>query len=152
MNIIQVIDPKEKAMISRLVLEELKDWFEIDEAREQYIEDSKNQIFFAVEEHDQYIGFLCLKDTSKYTMELSVIGVRKQFQKSGVGRQLFHSAQGFTKEHGYEFMQVKTVVIGCYAEYDQTNLFYQSLGFKEFEIFPDLWDPANPCQIYIMSI
>ncbi len=27
-----------------------------------------------------------------------------------------------------------------------------SCGFKEFEVFPLLWDDANPCQIYAMSL
>ena len=47
---------------------------------------------------------------------------------------------------------VKTVKMGVYEDYDKTNLFYLSLGFKELEVFPKLWDEANPCQIYIMSI
>lgn len=24
--------------------------------------------------------------------------------------------------------------------------------FKEFEVFPTLWDEANPCQIYVMAL
>lgn len=42
--------------------------------------------------------------------------------------------------------------MGKYKEYDQTNLFYQSLGFKEFEVFPTLWDDKNPCQVYVMTL
>lgn len=49
-------------------------------------------------------------------------------------------------------MQVKTVEMGKYEEYDRTNKFYQSLGFKEFEVFPMLWDEWNPCQIYVMDL
>jgi hypothetical protein len=45
-----------------------------------------------------------------------------------------------------------TVVIGVYEDYDRTNYFYQSLGFKEFEVFPLLWDKDNPCQIYVMRL
>ncbi len=26
------------------------------------------------------------------------------------------------------------------------------LGFKEFEVFPTLWDEWNPCQIYVMAL
>lgn len=49
-------------------------------------------------------------------------------------------------------MQVKTVQMGCYDIYDDTNKFYKSLGFKEFEVFPTLWDEWNPCQIYVMYL
>ena len=53
---------------------------------------------------------------------------------------------------GYEFLQVKTVRMGMYDDYDATNRFYISLGFKEFEVLPQIWDEANPCQIYVMGL
>ena len=53
---------------------------------------------------------------------------------------------------GYSFMQVKTVQMGKYKEYDDTNCFYIHMGFKEFEVFPTLWDEWNPCQIYAMTL
>ena len=56
------------------------------------------------------------------------------------------------RKAGNEFMQVKTVKMGMYEDYDKTNLFYLGCGFKEFEVLPDLWDEANPCQIYAMSL
>jgi len=65
---------------------------------------------------------------------------------------LFSSAKKAAIEKGYSFIQVKTVQMGRYEEYDSTNKFYLSLGFKEFEVFPTLWDEWNPCQIYIMSL
>ena len=67
-------------------------------------------------------------------------------------RELFRSARKAASEAGYSFMQVKTVQMGKYEEYDDTNRFYLSLGFQEFEVFPTLWDAWNPCQIYIMTI
>ena len=53
---------------------------------------------------------------------------------------------------GYSFIQVKTVKMGMYEDYDCTNRFYISLGFKEFEVLNSLWDENNPCQIYVMGI
>ena len=61
-------------------------------------------------------------------------------------------AKAEAKRLGYSFIQVKTVQMGRYAIYDDTNRFYLSLGFKELEVFPTLWDEWNPCQIYIMTI
>ena len=49
-------------------------------------------------------------------------------------------------------MQVKTVKLGVFPEYDQTNYFYRSMGFKEFEVIKEIWDEENPCQIYVMSL
>ena len=42
--------------------------------------------------------------------------------------------------------------MGMYEDYDRTNKFYISLGFKEFEVIEDYWDKDNPCQIYVMSL
>lgn len=150
--IFQVDDKNEKIKISRIILEALTDWFEIKESREEYILNSKNQDFFVAKEDNKYIGFLCLKQTGKSTVELAVMGVLKEYHRKGIGKQLFNAAKQYAKNKGYEFIQVKTVAMGYYDDYDNTNRFYQNLGFKELEVFPTYWDKDNPCQIYIMSI
>ena len=80
------------------------------------------------------------------------MGVLIEYHRNGIGRELFNNAKKAASEKGYSFIQVKTVQMGKYEEYDRTNKFYLSLGFKEFEMFPTLWDEWNPCQIYIMSL
>lgn len=152
MDIKQVTDPAEKETISRSVLEGLRDWFEIDDTREAYIRQSRDWVFLAAFEKGQPVGFLCLKETGKQTVELAVMGVLKPFHRAGIGRQLFTAAAGYARETGYQFMQVKTVREGVYPDYDTTNRFYRSLGFSELEVLPDYWDKDNPCQIYVMHL
>ena len=141
-----------KQIITREILEALPDWFGIEESREEYIKASKDLLFFASYDNDKPIGFLALKETGKDTIELCVMGVLKDYHRKGIGRKLFEYAKAKATELGYSFMQVKTVKMGMYADYDITNKFYLSLGFKEFEVFPNLWDEWNPCQIYVMAI
>lgn len=148
----QITDKEEKRRISRTILESLKEWFEVDESREKYIAESADQIFVAAEENGRYTGFLCLKETGKATAEIAVMGVLKEYQRKGVGCRLFEKARETAASGGYSFLQVKTVQMGKYEDYDKTNLFYISCGFKEFEVFPELWDADNPCQIYVMSL
>ena len=93
-----------------------------------------------------------MKETGKATLELAVMGVLKEYHTQGIGRGMFMMAKNIAREKGYSFLQVKTVQMGKYEDYDDTNRFYISLGFKEFEVFPTLWDEANPCQIYVMSV
>lgn len=150
--IIQVENNKEKEMISRTILEALPDWFGLPEAREEYIVNSVNQQFFAAVKEVKTIGFLCLKQTGKDTVEVSVMGVLKEFHRHGIGRKLFMKAREKAIKDGFSFIQVKTVQMGQYDNYDNTNKFYISLGFKEFEIFPTLWDEWNPCQVYVMAL
>ena len=144
-------DAQEKQRISRFILESLSEWFGIPEAREQYIRESADEIVLASVEDDQPNGFLCLKETGKDTVELAVMGVLRECHRKGIGRELFEHAKQIAVEKGYSFLQVKTVQMGRYEEYDNTNRFYLSLGFKEFEVIPTLWDEWNPCQIYVMS-
>ncbi len=80
------------------------------------------------------------------------MGVSKEYHRHGVGRALFEAAKASALKSGYSFIQVKTVQMGKYEEYDRTNQFYISMGFKEFEVFPTLWDEWNPCQIYVMAL
>lgn len=151
-RIVSVEEAAEKQRISRSILEALPEWFGISEAREQYIKESAAQPFFAALDAEKPIGFLCLKETGKETVELSVMGILKDYHRRGIGRKLFEQAKKAAGNHGYSFMQVKTVKMGRYVAYDATNRFYRSLGFKEFELFPTLWDERNPCQIYVMTL
>lgn len=152
MLIVEITDSNEKQAIAREILEALTDWFGIEESREEYISGSAGWTFFAAKGTEGPIGFLCLKETGKATVELAVMGVLMEHHRSGVGRRLVEKAIETARLQGYEFMQVKTVKMGIYEDYDRTNLFYISCGFKELEVFPLLWDEANPCQIYVMSL
>lgn len=150
--IVRIEDKNLKKAIARRVLEALHDWFGVDESREKYIAESADQIFLADEEDGEYAGFLCLKETGNATVELAVMGVLKEFHRGGIGRKLFEEARKIAREEGYEFMQVKTVQMGVYDDYDITNRFYLACGFKEFEVIRELWGEDNPCQIYVMSL
>ena len=147
-----VDDIEEKQRIARSILTALPEWFGIPESTENYIRESANEIMVASFEEEKANGFLCLKETGKDTVELAVMGVLKEYHRKGIGKELFNRAKKAAKEMGYSFIQVKTVEMGKYEEYDQTNQFYISLGFKELEVFPTLWDEWNPCQIYVMGI
>lgn len=142
----------EKRNIARTILESLPDWFGIPESTEEYIVGSNGRPFFCAYADNVPIGFLYLKETGRHTMELAVMGVRQDYHRQGIGRELFEQAKNEAKQLGYSFIQVKTVQMGRYDIYDDTNRFYLSLGFKELEVFPTLWDECNPCQIYIMAI
>lgn len=152
MEIKQIKDKNKKQKITREILENLSDWFGIEEARENYIRDSADSDFVVAYDGEKPVGFICLMPTGKDTVELHVLGVLKQYHRKGIGKRLFEQAKQLAISKGYSFIQVKTVKMGKYKEYDDTNRFYLSLGFKEFEVIEDLWGKENPCQIYVMSI
>ena len=148
----EIYDGQEKQAIALLVLEALPAWFGNPEPREDYIRSSAVQPFFAAFDGEKPVGFLCLKETGRATVELCVMGVLQDWHRRGLGTRLFAAAKARAVEQGYAFMQVKTVQMGRYKEYDDTNRFYLSLGFQEFEVLPTLWDEWNPCQIYVMAL
>ena len=148
----RIDDKKEKKQIARHILESLPEWFGIPEARENYISGSADQIFLAACHREKAVGFLCLEKTGRDTLELYVMGVLKEYHRHGYGSALVEAAKEIGRTEGFSFLQVKTVQMGRYDEYDATNRFYLHCGFKEFEVFPELWGKENPCQIYVMSL
>ena len=79
MEIRQLTDSTEKQAVTRLILEALPEWFGIPEAREEYIRESAGRIFFCAYDRNRPVGFLCLKETGNATVELYVMGIRKEY-------------------------------------------------------------------------
>ena len=102
----RITDPALKRTIARRILENLHDWFELDESREQYIRECSDWMFFAAREKGDYAGFLCLKETGRQTVELAVMGVLREYHRNGLGRALFNEAQRAAAKEGYSIMQV----------------------------------------------
>lgn len=152
MDIIKITNDPDKQRATRDILEALPDWFGIPQARERYIQESVGKDFFCAFDGERPVGFLYLSQTGRDTVEIAVMGVLKEYHRRGIGRALFEHAKKEAHEKGYSFIQVKTVQMGRYPEYDGTNRFYLSLGFKELEVFPTLWDEWNPCQIYVIAV
>ena len=147
-----ITDKKEKEEIGRAILTQLPEWFGLPDSTNEYITQSKEMPFFTYFENETPVGFITLKETSKFSAEIYVMGVLKEYHRKRIGYQLWEVFLQYAKENGYEYVQVKTVKKGCYKEYDITNAFYEKLGFRELECLPTLWDEWNPCQIYVKYI
>lgn len=152
MEIKKIENTEEREHITRQILEALPEWFGIPSAVDDYVKGSGKYPFWCSFDQGKPVGFICLKPTSADTVEIYVTGVLKEYHRQHIGRQLFQNAYTYALAEGFTFMQVKTVQMGKYPEYDRTNLFYRAVGFRELEVFPELWDEANPCCIYVMAI
>ena len=58
------------------------------------------------------------------------MGVLKAYHRMGIGRKLFEEANKEAKQRGYSFIQVKTVQMGRYDIYDDTNSFLEISVFR----------------------
>ena len=86
MEIKEIIEPRQKQAIAREILEALPEWFGIPQAREQYIAQSAGQPFFAALQEERTIGFCCLMPTGRDTVELAVMGVRREYRRGRSGQ------------------------------------------------------------------
>ena len=102
MKINRIDDDTARTAVARSILESLPDWFGIPEATEEYIADSKNRPFFCAYDGEKPIGFLYLKETGRHTVELAVMGVRKEYHRQGIGRKLFEEAREEARRMGRE--------------------------------------------------
>ncbi|MEY8304954.1 GNAT family N-acetyltransferase [Anaerosalibacter bizertensis] len=153
MNIKEIHDKQEKREISERILKSLPNWFGIPESTQEYINKSSNLPFFAAMDEIKPLGFISIKENNQYTTEIYVMGVLPDYHKQGIGRDLFNRALSFTKDHGYEFLQVKTLDESHPDIYcTDTRKFYLSMGFKPLECLPELWGEENPCLIMIQCI
>ncbi len=143
----------EKRKCISIVLDNLKySYFEDAESNKKYIDESEKNYVFAYKENNDYVGFAMIKECSKQSLELALMGIVLNMQSKGIGTYLLDEVKKFAVKQGFEFLFVKTVKEGVYEEYDKTNKFYQKMGFKILDYFPDMWDENNPCVIYIMSL
>ena len=147
-----VAEPERRSEIAREVLLDLPEWFGIPEYTENYIRECAEMPLWVCEISGATSGFIAIKETSPYAVELHVMGVKKAHHRSGIGKALFDVMRQFAQAQGYEFLHVKTVDAGHYQEYDDTRMFYEALGFRKLEVLPELWDPENPCLLMVMYI
>ena len=147
----EVKDANQKMAVVAEVLKDLPEWFGIPESTQAYIEGAKDLQVWATYQESDLTGFVSLSYSSEDCAEIDCLGVKKAYQGKGIGSQLLATLESEANQN-VDFLQVKTVVEESNKDYDRTNVFYRSLGFKKLEIFPQLWGPQNPCQILIKKM
>ena len=147
----KVKDANQKMAVVAEVLKDFPEWFGIPESTQAYIEGAKDLQVWAAYQESDLAGFVSLSYSSEDCAEIDCIGVKKAHQGRGIGSRLLATLESEASKN-VDFLQVKTVAEGSNRDYDRTNIFYLSLGFKKLEIFPQLWGPQNPCQILIKKI
>ena len=147
----EVKDEEQKMAVVAEVLKDLPEWFGMPESTQAYIEGAKDLQVWAAYQEGDLLGFVSLSYSSEDCAEIDCLGVKKAHQGRGIGSQLLATLESEACKM-LIFLQVKTVAEGSNKDYDRTNVFYRSLGFKKLEIFPQLWGPQNPCQILIKKM
>lgn len=153
MKMMHIESPSEKSQICEKILRALPDWFGIEEAIVDYVNDVQTMETWAAIDGDTTIGFISINKHNKATAEVHVMGVLTTHHRRGVGRLLLLEAERHLREAGYKFLEVKTLSESRpNSEYDRTRQFYLSYGFHPLEEFKTLWGEHNPCLQMIKSI
>lgn len=139
--------------VAAAILRSLPDWFGIEEATQHYIDYVEAQPTFTAALDGQVVGFLALIEHSPYAAEIYVMAVLPEVHRMGVGRALVEAAEVDLRGRGFEFLQVKTLAdLHPDEGYRKTRAFYHRMGFRDLEIFPELWGSANPCLQLIKTL
>ncbi|MCX6032150.1 MAG: GNAT family N-acetyltransferase [Chloroflexi bacterium] len=98
-------------------------------------------------------GFLSLKQHNPYAAEVYVMGVRRECQRTGIGRRLLQDAEAWLRSQNVEYLQAKTLGPSDDDEnYARTRAFYLAMGFRPLEECMQIWDAQNPCLILIKRL
>ena len=141
----------QKMAVVAEILKDLPEWFGIPESTQAYIEGATTLQVWAAYQESDLTGFVSLSYSSEDCAEIDCLGVKKSYQGRKIGSQLLANLESEARKK-VDYLQVKTVAEGSNKDYDRTNVFYRSLGFKKLEIFPQLWGSQNPCQILIKKL
>ena len=147
----EVKNENQKKAVVAEVLKDLPEWFGIPESTQAYIEGATTLQVWAAYQESDLTGFVSLSYSSEECAEIDCLGVKKSYQGRKIGSQLLATLESEARKK-VDYLQVKTVAEGSNKDYDRTNVFYRSLGFKKLEIFPQLWGSQNPCQILIKKL
>jgi coenzyme F420-0:L-glutamate ligase / coenzyme F420-1:gamma-L-glutamate ligase len=149
-QVVEISDPAERSRFAEAVLRDLPEWFGIEEATRQYVEDAATLPTFAIEPD---LGFLSLKQHTPRAAEVYVMAVRREQHRRGIGRALIRAAERWCRVQGIRYLQVKTLGPSRPdSGYDATRAFYEAVGFVALEELHGLWSHDNPALILVKDV
>ena len=109
---------------------DLPEWFDEDARNRSIPIDIQHQKSFIALDNDTVVGFVTLF-VNEGRLNIGWIGVKKEFQRRGIGSELMQKAEELAKELGCT--EIATMTLGDsvdYAPYEATRQFYFKQGFK----------------------
>lgn len=152
-SIIEIDSAEKKSEICRDILKYLPEWFGIPEAYEEYVEGVREHPFYAAVIEEKAVGFISIEDHNSTTSEIYVMGILRQYHNAGIGTMLLNKSITKLRQSSRKYLLVKTIAESHKSkEYAITRKFYYAKGFLPLEVFPELWDPNNPCLNMILEL
>lgn len=128
-------------------------WFGIEEGLAAMATAVRTGPGWIAVEDGQPVGFVTVVQHFPTAWEIGWMAVAAGRHRRGIGRALVAAVIRAAHAQVVGFVQVKTLAdTHPSPEYAGTRAFYRRMGFVPLEVFPDLWDPANPALLMVRSI
>lgn len=128
-------------------------WFGIEEGLQELRHCLETEPGWVVLAGEEPIGFLTVAAPFPETREITWMAVAPDWHRHGIGRMLVQRVIEEARAESAALLHVKTLADAHPSpEYAQTRAFYAALGFQRLVVLPELWDPANPCLLLVLSI
>ena len=153
-NIVYIDDQFEKQKICNDILRSLPDYFAIEAAIIEYVNNVASMPFWIYQDENKNpLAFIAIKKHNQYTAEIYVMAVVSSRHRQGIGKQLIDVVASYCSNNNIEFLTVRTLdESNSDPSYNKTRQFYFSVGFKPLEVFPLLWDKNNPCLFMVKAL
>ena len=123
-----------KQKIASEILKALPEWFGIEEALRDYVEGVKDKPLFAAFIGQIPVGFFSIKEHNKFTNELYVLGIYKEFHNHGIGKKLLKECISYSHKQEKKYLTVKTLSKSHPDKnYTKTRIFYEKMGFNPWK-------------------
>ncbi|PKR78755.1 GNAT family N-acetyltransferase [Halalkalibacillus sediminis] len=149
----QVLNQEEKSRVTNYILRQLPEWFGIEEAIVNYVNNVVNTEFYVYNISEQPVGLIGVQSNNKYTSEVYVMAILKEYQNRGIGKELLDSVEDDLKNKNIKFLMVKTLGDSHPDKYyKNTREFYFKTGFYPLEEIKEIWGKENPCLIMAKNL
>ena len=137
----------------RRVLDDLPDWFAIPEAVDRYVAEARSLPMIQVCTDGMGIGFASLQRPWVDRVEISCMGVLRDWHGKGAGRALIGAVTGAAHALNARLLMVKTLGPSHPDPfYASTRRFYSAAGFLPLAELPEIWGPEDPCLIMVRPL
>ncbi len=135
------------------IIRALPEWFRDETSVRNYINGIDAQPTFKLYAEEGLAGFVTLKSHYPEAAEIVIFAVHPDHRGSGFGTRLLDTAEGWLRNSGCRYLQLKTLSDQASDEYfAATRAFYARRGFASLETLPTLWNEAYPCLIMVKRL
>jgi len=142
-----------KAEICADILRDLPGWFGFPGAVEGYSRSIRELPTWICEAGGGAVGIVSLKVHGRFSAEIHLLAVKREWHRRGIGRALLDRAETRARDLGLPFLTLKTVADeDPDPGYARTRTFYLTMGFYPLEVFKTLFKSGDPCLFMVKPL